>query len=94
MGSNDDFYRLASTTNTKRKESEDWDWATDSNTWSDVKTEDRTKKSSTKKQQQPKVSTQNEDLLIDFGAEKKNEVATDGWASWENDAWESLNKKD
>ena len=37
----------------------------------------------------------NEDLLIDLGAggsDKKKEDSN--WASWENDAWESLNKKD
>ena len=40
-------------------------------------------------------------LLIDFGgassaAEKKNTTTTEGdsWANWENDAWESLSKKD
>ena len=34
---------------------------------------------------------------VDFGAssnaEKKNQV-DDSWANWENDAWESLSKKD
>ena len=84
--------------NCRKDEDEDWDWA------ADVKKEDnsRPKKSSASavasKKHQPKPATQNEDLLIDFGnAEKKvatnNSVAGDSsWASWENDAWESLNK--
>ena len=82
--------------NCRKDEDEDWDWATD------VKKEDNSKpkksSSSASKKHQPKPATQNEDLLIDFGnAEKKvttsNSVAGDSsWASWENDAWESLNK--
>ena len=30
---------------------------------------------------------------IIFNADKKN-TADDSWANWENDAWESLSKKD
>ena len=38
--------------------------------------------------------------VSDFGASKtdagngSNKKSEDSWASWENDAWESLNKKD
>ena len=36
-----------------------------------------------------------DDLLIDFGNDKskaKKNPEEDSWASWENDAWDSLNK--
>ena len=60
------------------------------------KSEEKPKKAAATKKE--KTATTNEDLLIDFGA-SKNEVRgqkteDSSWASWENDAWESLNKKD
>jgi len=108
LGSNDDFYDATSTNNSssRRKDSEDWGWGGD-NEWSDAKSnsnvEQKTSKKSSNstlgglaKKKSEKAKT-NEDLLIDFGAssnaEKKNQV-DDSWANWENDAWESLSKKD
>jgi len=87
-GSRDDF----SYSSNQRKQSEDWGW-TEDQSWSDVKkTEEKPKKAATKKE----TATTNEDLLIDFGASKNEAKKTEdsSWASWENDAWESLNKKD
>merc|ERR1712045_142145 len=99
-------YDATSTNNisSRRKESEDWGWGGD-NEWSDVKSsssiEQKTSKKSSStnlaKKKSEKAKT-NEDLLIDFGAsskeaDKKNTV-DDSWANWENDAWESLSKKD
>ena len=35
------------------------------------------------------------ELLIDFGGSKQQEKKEDGWAnSWDDEAWESLNKDD
>jgi len=101
-GSREDF-----SYSNQRKPSEDWSWSEDQS-WSDVKknediTKPKPKKSATattKKQTTTTTST-NEDLLIDFGGASKIEAkkaasATEdsSWANWENDAWESLNKKD
>merc|ERR1712083_1146005 len=106
LGSNDDFYDATSTNNSssRRKDSEDCGWGVE-NEWSDVKSSSSieqkpSKKSSSTnlaKKKSEKAKT-NEDLLIDFGAsskeaDKKNTV-DDSWANWENDAWESLSKKD
>ena len=77
-----------------RKQSEDWGWSEDQS-WSDVKkSEEKPKKAAATKKE--KTATTNEDLLIDFGASKNEAKKTEdsSWASWENDAWESLNKKD
>jgi len=109
LGSNDDFYDAASTNNSKRKDSDDWGWGGESE-WSDVKSSSSIDKTSKKQPStnsntvgslaKKKVSekSKNEDLLIDFGGgasntDKKN-TADDSWANWENDAWESLSKKD
>jgi len=52
-----------------------------------------------KKSDKSKTNEEAPNLLIDFdggassNAEKKNPV-DDSWANWENDAWESLSKKD
>ena len=84
-----------------RKQSEDWSWS-DDQSWSDVKKNEDTKpKKSTNNPATKKLTTTtNEDLLIDFGgaskieAKKAEKTEDSSWANWENDAWESLNKKD
>ena len=84
-----------------RKQSEDWSWS-DDQSWSDVKKNEETKpKKSTNNPATKKLTTTtNEDLLIDFGgaskieAKKAEKTEDSSWANWENDAWESLNKKD
>lgn len=98
-GSRDDDFSYSN----QRKQSDDWGWS-DEQSWSDVKKKEEkpAKKSVTatsgmSKNVSKKTET-NEDLLIDFGA-SKNEGSSkkepdSSWASWENDAWESLNKKD
>ena len=86
------------------QENEEWGWSGESNDWSDKPSSKSSsqisKKSSSsavssKKEQS---SSKNEDLLIDFGGAGSNNGSKnkqeDSWASWENDAWESLNKKD
>lgn len=93
----DDF----SSYSNQRKQSDDWGWSDEQN-WSDVKKKEfeKPKKSSITTTASKKVEQPNEDLLIDFGASKtdagngSNKKSEDSWASWENDAWESLNKKD
>jgi len=107
LGSNDDFYDATSTNNSssRRKDSEDWGWGGD-NEWSDVKSSSSIEQKTSKKssntvgglaKKKSEKAKNNEDLLIDFGAssnaEKKNQV-DESWANWENDAWESLSKKD
>ena len=104
MGSNDDFYDT--TTSKKKAENDDWGWGADNDgEWSDIKSssiEKPSKKSSSstglakKKSEISKKSKNDEDLLIDFGASGNGEkkTADDSWANWENDAWESLSKKD
>jgi len=107
LGSNDDFYDATSTNNSssRRKDSEDWGWGGD-NEWSDVKSSSSIEQKTSKKssstvgglaKKKSEKAKNNEDLLIDFGAssnaEKKNPV-DESWANWENDAWESLSKKD
>jgi len=107
LGSNDEFYDATSTNNSssRRKDSEDWGWGGD-NEWSDVKSSSSIEQKTSKKssntvgglaKKKSEKAKNNEDLLIDFGAssnaEKKNQV-DESWANWENDAWESLSKKD
>ena len=77
-----------------RKPSDDWGWNEEN--WSDTtsKTNAVAKKSVKK---QAKESANNDDLLIDFGSDKNKAKKSSGqqedsWASWENDAWDSLNK--
>ena len=90
-----------------RKESDDWGWSAD-NEWSETKassSSDKAAKKPTsgsgiaKKKMEPKSKATNEDLLIDFGASgggkgSEKKTSEDSWANWENDAWESLSKKD
>ena len=84
-----------------RKESDDWGWSAD-NEWSDVKSTSGEKAKKTSGVAKKKIeSKKNEDLLIDFGAssgagnaKKQDSQNQDSWANWENDAWDSLNKKD
>jgi len=95
-GSREDF-----SYSNQRKQSEDWSWS-DDQSWSDVKKNEDTKpKKSTNNPATKKLTTTtNEDLLIDFGgaskieAKKAEKTEDSSWANWENDAWESLNKKD
>ena len=88
-----------------RKPSEDWGWNEEN--WSEdtkpaaaatTKATTTTAKKSVKSKGASKSETKdNDDLLIDFGSDKnkakKNpDQQEDSWASWENDAWDSLNK--
>jgi len=108
MGSKDDFYNAAgsasnSSNDSRRKPSEDWGWNEEN--WSEdtkpaaaAKSTTTTAKKSVKSKGASKSETKNnDDLLIDFGSDKnkakKNpDQQEDSWASWENDAWDSLNK--
>ena len=84
-------------------DSEDWGWNEEN--WSEdtkpaaaAKSTTTTAKKSVKSKVASKSETKNnDDLLIDFGSDKnkakKNpDQQEDSWASWENDAWDSLNK--
>merc|ERR1711953_315680 len=108
MGSKDDFYNAAgsasnSSNDSRRKPSEDWGWNEDN--WSEDTKSAAAAKSTTsttaKKSVKSKSSSKqtkndiDDDLLIDFGSDKskaKKNPEEDSWASWENDAWDSLNK--
>ena len=59
-----------------------------------MKSAKSSKTSPKKKNTTGKHNTSSEGLLIDFDGEKSN-AKDDGWNdSWEDDAWESLNKDD
>jgi len=94
-----------SSNDSRRKPSEDWGWNEEN--WSEdtkpaaaatTKSTTTTAKKSVKSKGASKSETKNnDDLLIDFGSDKnkakKNpDQQEDSWASWENDAWDSLNK--
>ena len=80
-----------------RKTSDEWGWNEEN--WSESKPS--SEKSMSKKSTKKATTANNDDLLIDFGSDKAGKAAAansakkgqdDSWASWENDAWESLNK--
>ena len=83
------------------RKTSDSDWGWNEENWSETSSKPAAEKPSQSKKSTKKAATaNNDDLLIDFGsekaaaskAEKAKKSQEDSWASWENDAWESLNK--